>query len=245
MTYLVTQTFILLLIAALLGLVLGWYLTKITAATLRAALQGRLHNLERDATKLRKELDAASGRVAQLEKDCKTAHDENASLRSQLEAAAGSDPTSAQGAERIAALEGELAECREALARVPDDAVAEPAPAMRATGGAVAGDGDEIPSVSRAAAAAAAAARMPGGERAEPGPAKGGTPDDLQQIKGIGPKIAETLRELGIHSFEQIAEWTPEKVNWINDHLKFKGRVEREEWIPQAKALVKERKLKG
>lgn len=245
MTYLVTQTFILLLVAAVLGLILGWYLTKITAATSRAALQRRLHGLERDATQLRKELDAASARVTELEGESKAAREENASLRSQLEAAGGSGEASAQGAERIAALEGELAECREALARVPGDAVAEPPPAMRASAGGASADGDEIPSVSRAAAAAAAAARMPGEKGANPGSTKGVEQDDLQQIRGIGPKIAEILRELGIHSFEQIAEWTPEKVNWINEHLKFKGRVEREEWIPQAKALAKERKRKG
>jgi predicted flap endonuclease-1-like 5' DNA nuclease len=243
MAYLVTQTFILLLIAALLGLILGWYLTKITAATSRAALQGRLHNLERDAATLRKELDAASAKVTELENGNKTVRDENTSLRSQLDAGGGSE----QDADRIAALEGELADCREALAKAPEasDAAAEPPPALRAAGAVAPDHSDEIPSVSRAAAAAAAAARMPGDKHVSPQAARGAAPDDLQQIKGIGPKIAETLRGLGIHSFEQIAEWTPEKVDWINEHLKFKGRVEREEWIPQAKTLAKERKLKG
>ena len=65
--------------------------------------------------------------------------------------------------------------------------------------------------------------------------------DDLQQIKGIGPKIAGILKDLGILRFEQIAEWTPENVSWVNAHLKFKGRIEREKWIPQAKALLAER----
>jgi NADH-quinone oxidoreductase subunit E len=64
------------------------------------------------------------------------------------------------------------------------------------------------------------------------------TADDLQRIKGIGPKIADILQDLGIRRYAQIAAWTPDKVAWINDHLKFKGRVERERWIEQAKALI-------
>ena len=68
-----------------------------------------------------------------------------------------------------------------------------------------------------------------------------GEADDLRQIKGIGPKIAGILEELGIRRFEQIAAWTPENVAWVNGHLKFKGRIEREKWIPQAEALIAER----
>ena len=68
-----------------------------------------------------------------------------------------------------------------------------------------------------------------------------GEPDNLQKIKGIGPKIAGILDELGIRRFDQIAAWTPENVAWVNDHLRFKGRIEREEWIPQARSLIAER----
>ena len=50
-----------------------------------------------------------------------------------------------------------------------------------------------------------------------------------------GPGI---LNELGIHQFEQIAAWSATDVDWVNERLKFKGRIEREEWIPQAKALL-------
>ena len=59
MSYLISQTFILLLIAALLGMLLGTFLTRITAATSRAALQARLRNAETDARELRAELDVA------------------------------------------------------------------------------------------------------------------------------------------------------------------------------------------
>ena len=65
-----------------------------------------------------------------------------------------------------------------------------------------------------------------------------GEADDLKRIKGIGPKIEGILHSLGIWHFHQIAAWTPDNVAWVNDQLSFKGRIEREEWIPQAKKLA-------
>jgi len=62
--------------------------------------------------------------------------------------------------------------------------------------------------------------------------------DDLQRIKGIGPKIAGILQELGVRRFEQIAAWTPRDVARVNDHLRFSGRIEREQWVAQAQALL-------
>jgi NADH-quinone oxidoreductase subunit E len=67
---------------------------------------------------------------------------------------------------------------------------------------------------------------------------RGGSPDKLQRISGVGPKIELTLHRLGIFHFDQIAEWTSEQGQWVDDHLKFKGRIVREEWIKQAKLLA-------
>jgi predicted flap endonuclease-1-like 5' DNA nuclease len=64
------------------------------------------------------------------------------------------------------------------------------------------------------------------------------TADDLMQIKGIGPKIADQLRALGITSIEQIALLSPQDVARIDEVLAFKGRIERERWIEQARALM-------
>ena len=77
------------------------------------------------------------------------------------------------------------------------------------------------------------------GERPEylPGP-RNGIPDDLKEISGIGLKIEDKLNELGIYHFDQIANWTPENVKWIENYLVFKGRVNRENWIGQAKLLA-------
>lgn len=62
-------------------------------------------------------------------------------------------------------------------------------------------------------------------------------PDDLEgEIEGIGPVIARKLAELGITRFEQVASWTSADAERIGDQLDFRGRIEREDWIGQAKA---------
>jgi NADH-quinone oxidoreductase subunit E len=66
--------------------------------------------------------------------------------------------------------------------------------------------------------------------------------DDLKLIKGIGKVLEDKLHGLGVFHFDQIAAWSDEEVTWVNDHLSFKGRIQREEWIPQAKALAEETK---
>jgi predicted flap endonuclease-1-like 5' DNA nuclease len=68
---------------------------------------------------------------------------------------------------------------------------------------------------------------------------RGGSPDKLQRISGVGPKIELILHRLGIFHFDQIAEWTPEQEQWIDDHLKFKGRIARDGWVRQAKLLAR------
>ena len=62
--------------------------------------------------------------------------------------------------------------------------------------------------------------------------------DDLTQINGIGPVIAEKLNALGFTTIEQIANLTDDEVPGIDEKLSFKGRIEREEWVQQAKVLL-------
>ena len=65
-------------------------------------------------------------------------------------------------------------------------------------------------------------------------------PDDLTRIKGIGKVLSGKLHGLGITTFAQIAALTPEDAARVNAQLSFKGRVEREDWIAQAKKLAAE-----
>ena len=67
--------------------------------------------------------------------------------------------------------------------------------------------------------------------------------DDLQQIKGIGPFIAEKLNALGIFKFSQLANMTSEIEEEVNIAIEFfPGRVKRDEWVKQARNFLKEEK---
>ena len=72
-----------------------------------------------------------------------------------------------------------------------------------------------------------------------PAPAPSSEADDLRKIKGLGPKLVALLKEQGITSFAQIAEWSDEDVARIDATLgRFAGRIERDQWVAQAKLLV-------
>ncbi len=65
-----------------------------------------------------------------------------------------------------------------------------------------------------------------------------GAPDDLGRIKGIGPKSLEKLNALGVFHYDQIAAWDLENARWIGAAIGAPGRVERDKWIQQARALA-------
>jgi len=69
--------------------------------------------------------------------------------------------------------------------------------------------------------------------------AREGGKDNLTRIKGIGVKIDQTLNDLGIYHFDQIASWTDEQAAWVDSQTAFPGRVQREKWVLQAKELAK------
>ncbi|MDW3221614.1 MAG: 50S ribosomal protein L21 [Paracoccaceae bacterium] len=73
--------------------------------------------------------------------------------------------------------------------------------------------------------------------KAEPKAAAGA--DDLKQLSGVGPALEKKLIEGGVTSFAQIAAWTDADVAAMDEKLSFKGRIEREGWIEQAKELAK------
>ena len=71
-----------------------------------------------------------------------------------------------------------------------------------------------------------------------------GSPDDLKQISGVGPKLERTLNGLGVYHFHQLAQFTASNVAWVDEHLRFKGRIEREGWVEQAVELAAGRPTK-
>lgn len=89
----------------------------------------------------------------------------------------------------------------------------------------------------------ASAAKKPEGEIAGTKPKgleapRGGKGDDLKRIRGIGKQNEGRLHGLGIWHFDQISTWTKEEAEWVGGYLAFPGRIEREDWIGQAKVLA-------
>ncbi|SEM05614.1 LSU ribosomal protein L21P [Roseovarius azorensis] len=85
--------------------------------------------------------------------------------------------------------------------------------------------------------AAVTAAAAPKAAKKAAAPAK--DTDDLKQLSGVGPALEKKLLEAGVTSFAQIAAWTEADVAAMDEKLSFKGRIEREGWIEQAKELTK------
>lgn len=68
--------------------------------------------------------------------------------------------------------------------------------------------------------------------------ARGGVADDLKRIKGIGKVNEGKLNDLGIFHFDQIGAWTRPEIRWAGAYLSFAGRIDREDWVGQARVLA-------
>jgi predicted flap endonuclease-1-like 5' DNA nuclease len=196
MGYLLTQMFIYMLGAFLLGLLLGWILWGRRHLSVQAELDAALADLDaarRERDLMRAELDAARADVENALRGRGALQAELDALKAQLEACAN--------ARR--ALERQISMVNAApppppVARIIDAPVAPPPPAP---------------------------------------PRR--VIDDLKKISGIGRVNEAKLNELGITSFAQIAAWSPADEARIGDILAFEGRIEREEWVRQAKILAR------
>ncbi|WP_171176592.1 50S ribosomal protein L21 [Ruegeria sp. HKCCD8929] len=93
-------------------------------------------------------------------------------------------------------------------------------------------------SVSATAVETAAPKKAPA-KKAAPKKAEAAGADDLKKLSGVGPALEKKLLEAGVTTFAQIAAWTDEDVAAMDEKLSFKGRIEREGWIEQAKELAK------
>jgi large subunit ribosomal protein L21 len=88
-------------------------------------------------------------------------------------------------------------------------------------------------SVSGEAAPAAAPAK-----KAAPKAAAAAGADDLKKLSGVGPALEKKLIEAGVTTFAQIAAWGEAEIAEFDEKLSFKGRIEREGWVEQAKELA-------
>ncbi len=80
--------------------------------------------------------------------------------------------------------------------------------------------------------------KYPGAQPATFAAARGGAPDDLSLIKGLGPKSVEKLHKLGVFHYDQIADWSADNAKWIGAAIGAAGRVERDNWVAQARKLT-------
>jgi predicted flap endonuclease-1-like 5' DNA nuclease len=75
--------------------------------------------------------------------------------------------------------------------------------------------------------------------RSHPTDGPAGPGDTLTMLKGLGPKAASLLHDLGVTRFEQIATWNQADIEAIDARMgAFKGRIERDRWVAQAKLLA-------
>ncbi len=110
---------------------------------------------------------------------------------------------------------------------------AKPKPATKKTAKATSPKADAKTAEPKKAAPAKAAA-----EKAPPKKAAASA-DDLTKLSGVGPVLAQKLIDGGVTSFAQIAAWKKKDVEEFDEKLSFKGRIEREGWVDQAKELAK------
>lgn len=199
---------------------------------------------------------AALARAAEQERQRAEAEAQAATARAAEEqaAAARAAEEKAAAAARAANLERERAEA-EARAEAAAKAAAEEASAKAAAEKRQADAAEAARQKAEADATAATAASAPSGpdrdgdgvvegadEGSRPealdGP-RGGQPDDLKLIKGVGPKLEALCNSLGFWHFDQISNWTADEVAWVDSNLEgFKGRVSRDNWVAQAKILA-------
>ena len=91
----------------------------------------------------------------------------------------------------------------------------------------------------KAATASSPKVAAPKAKAAPKAAPKMATPDNLELLKGVGPKVNALLTSMGITSFDQIANWSPADITEIDSKLgAFAGRIGRDNWVDQAKLLA-------
>ena len=94
------------------------------------------------------------------------------------------------------------------------------------------------PAAAKATEAKPAAAKVTEAKPAAPKAGKAAAGGDLKKLSGVGPALEKKLMAAGVTSLEQVAAWPEADVTKIDEELSFKGRIEREGWIAQAKELT-------
>jgi predicted flap endonuclease-1-like 5' DNA nuclease len=227
--FMLGEIWVLLVLAALVGLIAGWLIWGRRPAAV--ADTGEADRLRAELVDCRAKGEGLAGRVAGLERDlAAVAADTGEADRLRAELADCRAKSDAMAA-RVTELERDLA--------AKPVAQATPAAAPVAAAPAAAAPAAAAPAAAAPAVAAAPAAAGQGARPAALAAPRGGKADDLKLIKGIGPKLEAMCNKLGFWHFDQIANWTPAELAWVDENLEgFKGRVTRDEWVAQARDLA-------
>lgn len=205
--FLISEMIVLIVLAALLGVFVGWLIWGRKTADSSAHIGG-------DRDSLQSKLS-----------DCQAAQSRKDARISELEA----ELAAQNGAEKLGKANGAASESASEARSEGTISVAEGA--ARQEEASVSGedyDGDGV-----------VEGKNEGSKPETMDAARDGKPDDLKQIKGIGPKLEQLCFKLGFFHFDQIASWTPDEVAWVDANLDgFRGRVSRDNWIDQARILA-------
>jgi predicted flap endonuclease-1-like 5' DNA nuclease len=221
--FLMGEIWLLLLVAALLGLFAGWLIWGRRATNDKAT---------DETASLRSALDSCTAkgrdqtaRIATLERDLAAAKAKAADGAAQASATAASLALKAAPAPNAEAAGGVTTMSQTGAAKADAE---KPAMAKPTT------NSEAAKSDSGETTAPKLADKPQGLTNA-----RNGKPDDLKLIKGVGPKLEALCNKLGFYHFDQIANWTAKEVAWVDDNLEgFKGRVTREDWVQQARDLM-------
>ena len=246
-----------LIIGFIIGLLVAWFYLnarykKQAAESEMQLVQNRRH-AEEALERERDEHNATRQRIPELETQHTLAREQTASLAAELntneeklqQAEAASDENRdlqeqlRQRDADIKRLEADLAECRAKAASATNPSASGTA---GGTGGGTTSAYAASPPASSAPAAGTAGGTTPAyvaATPASPAPASG-EGDDLTKIKGIGQVLKGKLNRLGITTFKQIAEFTEADIERVNAELDFPGRIEREQWVDQAREFVRQ-----
>ncbi|GGE34885.1 hypothetical protein GCM10011367_06620 [Marinicauda pacifica] len=94
------------------------------------------------------------------------------------------------------------------------------------------------PAAKPAAKPRAKPAAKTGSTGTKPVSADSGGDSDITQIKGLGPRAAEKLNEAGVTRLSHIAAWSDEDIDRYDAMIAGRGRIRRDDWVGQAKALT-------
>lgn len=231
MSYLITQIFICLLIAAVIGFIIGWLLKTVSCKATQDSITKEKNSLEQTLQETRNTLQQRDEEITKLQKKLDACHEENKKIASQMHAKLQENESKLHNAqESINRLQQAKEDAENRLQKTNEQmkTLEQQKEEAEQNITELSGIINELKTKLQKEAKLTLLQEPRNGQK-----------DNLQLIKGIGPVLEKMLNEIGIYHFDQIASLTPEDIAFINEKLAFSGRIERDDWVAQAKALAK------